>query len=313
MRRIWLLVGLGMVAVVLAAPLTVFFVRSPVLVVTEASFVALYGEARLKEERTAAGRALFRQVKPVFVVDGVSSDMVIFAINEASPQPACVLFPLSQAQSARRFHEQFPETPAVILNGLVTAVNLPLPDGFLCIYGTDRAVDLYRAGLFAGILGISRRNLALQSEKQDGIPSNSPQTYVFWQDLFMPTDGRELFLRGVRENDPDANVIFINVAAQLPDAQAIACATLTGAGAEFLERSAPIPQVLFSWMNPALVPRDVIVQLDDSVWALAVPAARMAMQQQAEGKIPSRPLIFSQKIPDNSLFRILEKSAKKMP
>jgi hypothetical protein len=324
MRRIRLLVVLGVVGAVLAAPFAVFFARSPALVVTEAPFVALYGEARLKKERTSAAYALFRQVKPVLVADGVSPDMVIFAITEASRRPACVLFPRSQAQAALRFHEQFPEIPAVVLRGLVTTPELPPSDGFLCIYDTDREVDLYRAGLFAGILGVAGRKPAQQTEKQadkqaenqpetPAQPANIAQTYVFWQDRFMPEGGRELFSQGVREQDPESNAIFINVATQVPDIKGIACVTLTGAGAEYLERNAPVPQILFGWLDPAVLPREVVVQFDDSVWALAAPAARMAMQRQAEGKIPSKPLIFSRKVADNSVFRMLEKSAKKVP
>ena len=294
---------LGIVGAVLAVPFVVFYARSPVLVVTEAPFVALYGQARLKKERAFAVRALFRQVKPVMVADGVSPDMVMYAITDAARRPRCVLFPRSHALSALRFHEEYPEIPAVILSGLVTTPELPPPDGFLCVYSTDREVDLYRAGLCAGILGAARRN----SEP------DTPQTYVFWQDSSMPVAGRELFSQGLREQDPESNAIFINLAAQLPDAKGIACITLTGAGAEYLERKAAVPIILFSWLDPALLPREVAVQFDDSVWALAVPASRLALQRQAEGKIPSKPLTFSPKTADNSIFRMLEKSAKKMP
>ena len=299
MKRIRLLVVLGAVGVVLAAPCAVFYARAPALVVTEDAFVALYGEARLKKERNSAAFALFRQVKPVMVADGVSPDMVMYAIAKPLRRPVCVLFPRSQAMAALRFHEQYPEIPAVVLSGLVTTPELPPPDGFLCVYGTDREVDMYRAGLFAGILGAARREQA--------------QTYVFWQDSFMPPAGRELFSRGVQEQDPESNAIFINLATQLPDSKGIACVTLTGAGAEYLERNVPVPQILFGWLDPAMLPREVAVQFDDSVWALAVPAARLAAQRQAEGKIPSKPLIFSRKIADNSIFRTLKKSAKKMP
>ena len=317
----------GVAGAVLAAPFVVFYARSPVLVVTEAPLIALYGEARLKKDRSSASRALFRRVKPVLVADGVSPDMIIFAITEASRRPRCVLFARSHAQAALRFHEQFPAIPTVVLSGLINIPELPPPDGFLCIYGTDRAVDLYRSGLCAGILGSSRRKPAPQTEKQPeqtekqaekqpaaaDSPANTAKTYVFWQDRFMPTDGRELFSRGVREQDPESNAIFINLANQLPDVKGIACVTLTGAGAEYLEKNAPVPTILFGWLDPAMLPREVVMQFDDSVWALVVPAARLALQKQAEGKIPSKPLIFSPKVADNSIFRMLEKSAKKMP
>jgi hypothetical protein len=310
MRRIRLLVVVGVAGAVLAALLTVFYARPPALVVTEAPFVTLYGQARLKKERNSAAFALFRQVKPVLIADGVSPDMVIYAITEAARRPRCVIFPYSQAMAALRFHEQFPEIPAIVLSGLVTPPELPPPDGFLCVYGTDRAVDMYRAGLFAGILGVARRN---SQPDAASAAQTFAQTYVFWQDSYIPADGRELFSRGVREKDPESNTIFVNLAAQLPDIKGIACVTLTGAGAEYLEKKAAVPIILFSWLDPALLPREVAVQFDDSVWALAVPATRLALQGQAEGKIPSKPLTFSPKTADNSIFRMLEKSAKKMP
>ena len=310
----------GVVGAALMAPLVVFYARSPALVVTEVPFVTLYGEERLKKDRASASRALFRRVKPVLVADGVSPDMVILAIHEASRRPRCVLFGRSQAQAARLFHEQFPQILTIVLSGLIKIPELPPPDDFLCIYGTDRAVDLYRAGLFAGILGSERRKPAQKTEKEaekqpDAAtpPANAAQTYVFWQDRFMPEGGRELFSQGVKEKDPESNAIFINLATQLPDTKVIACITLTGVGAEYLERNAAVPQILFGWLDPAMLPREVVVQLDDSHWALAVPAVRMAIKKQTEGKIPSKPLIFSLKIADNNIFRMLEKSAKKMP
>ena len=289
---------MGIVCAVLAVPYLIFSIRSPVLIITEAPFAALYGEANLRRQQKSASRALFRQVKPVKIADGVSHDMVMYAIAKSPRRPHCVLFPYTQAQAASRFHEQFPEIPAVVLSGLVSVPELS-PDGFLCVYATDREVDMYRAGLCAGILGGVRREQA--------------QTYVFWQDSFMPPAGRELFSRGVREQDPKSNVIFINLAIQMPDVREVACLTLTGAGAEYLENNPSIPLILFTWLDPALTAKEVAVQFDDSPWGLAVPAVRMAVRREAEGKIPSNPLTFSGKKADNTISRALKKTAKKMP
>ena len=301
------------VVVAVAAPFVVYGVRAPALVVTEEPFIALYGEARLKKERALAARALFRRVKPVIIADGASPDIVIFAITGVSARPRCVLFPRSQAQAALRFHEQFPKIPTVVLRGLLSVPELPPPDGLLCVYGTDRETDLYRAGLFAGILSAARRKPARKTQKQAEMQPSTAQTCVFWQDRFMPEGGGELFSRGIREKDPESNAVFISTASQMPDIKGIACLTLTGAGAEYLERNAPIPQILFTWLDPVMLPREVVIQLNDSIWALAAPAVRMALRKQAEGKIPSKPLIFFPKIADNSIFRSLEKSAKKVP
>jgi hypothetical protein len=309
MRRIRLLVVLGIVCAVLAVPCLIFMIRPPVLIVTEAPFAALYGEANLRRQRNSASLALFRQVKPVKIADGVSHDMVIYAISEGSSRPFCVLFPYTQAQAALRFHEQFPEIPAVVLSGLASVSGLS-PDGFLCVYGTDREADLYRAGLCAGILG----GVPLNPEKQAEIQGESAaRIYVLWQDRFVQAAGRELFSRGVKEEDPESDVLFINTAAQMPDVGGISCVTLIGTGAEYLEKNPSIPLILFTWLDPALTAQEVAVQFDDSPWALAVPAVRMAVQQEAEGKIPSNPLIFSGKTADNTVSRALKKSVKKMP
>jgi hypothetical protein len=74
-----------------------------------------------------------------------------------------------------------------------------------------------------------------------------------------------------------------------------------------------IPAILFSWLDPALTPADVVVIFDDSPWALAAPAARMAAEGVAEGLIPSKPLIISRRIADNSVARMLRRSAGRLP
>ena len=328
----------------------IFFIRSPVLVVTDVPFAALYGESHLKQRRISASIRLFRQVKPIMVADGVSSDVVIIAITEASKQPLCVLFTRTQASAAMRFHQQFPETPVVLFSGLISASDLPSPDDFLYVYSTDRDVDLYRAGLFAGILGDMQQKpdkpveeKARRAEKQEDsakkrkdseqnsseTPVNEKEvhgnesgdvsqtivkkTYVLWQDRFVQAGGRELVSRGVMEQNPESAVVFANSITDMPDIKGISCVVLTSAGAEYLEKNPRMPVILFSWLDPDLAAKELVVLFDDSVWALIVPAARMALQRQSEGKIPSKPLIFFGKIGDNTIFRMLKKAEKKLP
>jgi len=317
MKLVKLLAALIIVIAALAAPIVIFCIRPPVLVVTDAIFLALYGKSHLRQQRFAASVALFRRVKPVMVADGAGPDMVSIAVSKAARQPFCVLFPRDQVAAALHFHEQFPETPAVLFSRLVPVPEIPPPDGFLCVYGVDRPADLYRAGLFAGILGNIPYKPVKKAEKQDKfaatLPVSSPRTYVLWQDIYVQSMEMELFSRGIREKDPESVIIFVNSADEMPDMKAISCTVLTGAGAEYLGKNPRMPLILFSWMDPAFAAQEIIVLFDDSAWALAVPAVRMAVQNQAEGTIPSKPLIFKEKIANNSTFRMLKKSAKKMP
>jgi len=316
MRHIRLRAVLPVIGAALVLPFVIFFIRLPVLIVTDAPFAALYGKSHLRRERRAASLALFRRVKPVMVADGAGPDVVNVAIQEAARRPLCVLFPRSQALAALRFHEQFPQTPAVLMSGLAAVSEAPSPDGFLCVYGVDRQVDLYRAGLFAGILGGVPQKPVKANKKDETtvISQNSTRkTYVLWQDSYVQAAGMELFSRGIREQDPESVVIFAHTDAEMPDMKIVSCAVLTGAGAEYLEKNPGMPLILFSWLDPAYTAQEVMALFDDSVWALAVPAVRMAVQKRAEGKIPSKPLIFSAKIAHNGVFRMLRKSAKKMP
>jgi hypothetical protein len=301
---------LAIIGAIFAVSCILFFIRQPVLIVTDAPFVAVYGQSHLQKQRHAAERALFRRVKPVVIADGAGSDVVSIAITSASARPLCVLFPRSQASAAQYYHEQFPEIPVVVLRGLVQVPEIPSPDGVLCIYGTDNETDLYRAGLFAGILGDLSRKI---TPKTDNQAESAAKTIILWQDRFVQEAGKELFSRGVREISAESSVVFVYAAPALPDVKLISCAVLTGAGGEFLEKNSPLPVIVFSWIDPALAGREVMALFDDSVWALAVPAVRMALQRQADGTIPSKPLIFPRKIAHNGTVRALQKSAKKVP
>ena len=290
------------ILIALAIGTLVFYRRPPVLIVTDAPFIELYGKNRLRRQGLEASFALLRRVKPVIVADGVSPDIVTEAIAGASPQPFCVLFPRYLSPAAESYHLQFPEIPAVILSGYSPPSDLPLPDGGLCVYRTDLETDLYRAGLFAGALGLKKI-----SEEE------AKKTCFFWQDRYILGPERETFSKGVRETDPDVVVRFANSASDIPKPEDISCAVLTRSGAEYLDRNYKAPLVLFTWLDPYMLPTETAAVFDDSTWALAVPAALMAINSQAEGKIPSKPLFFSGKMSDNKLYRILKQLAKKMP
>jgi hypothetical protein len=301
-KRIIIATAIALAA--LALPHLIFLARAPVLVVTDAPFAALYGETRIQRQRASASRTLYRRVKPVMVADGASPDILIIAISSAASKPFCVIFPRHQSSAAERYHEQFPEIPVVLFGGAVPASGLPAPEGLLCVYGTDRETDLYRAGLFAGILADARQ----RQEAEAG-----SQSFALWQDRAVTDAQRDLFSRGARERRPETGVVFVSSAGEMPNERNLSCVVLTGAGAEYLERRTRLPIIMFSWVDPAMVPKEIAVVFDDSPWALAVPAVRMAASRQPEGKIPSNPLIISGNSADNGIFRALRRAARKMP
>ena len=310
MKRIRLLVALALALVGLSVPVLVFMSRPPVLVVTDIPFAALYGEDRIRVRQLLASASLFRQVRPVLIADDASPDMLIAAIMVASEDPFLVLFPRRFAAVAERFHRESPEIPVVLFRGTLPASDLPAGNGIFKVFGTDRGTDLFRAGVFAGIIGSRGQTIG-----QDGAEDQpaAQRTHALWQDRFVTPEGRTLFSGAVRELDPDSAVVFVNTAADMPDTRWVSSLVLTGAGADYLERNPGIPTILFSWLDPSFTSREVVVMFDDSPWALVVPATRMAMEGAAEGLIPSDPLIFSDRIADNAISRLLRRSAGRIP
>ena len=302
MKRILLIAALGIILIALAVPPIVFFSRNPVLVVTDVHFLAIYGPQRMQHQQRSVSFSLFRQVKPVMIADGAGPDIVLVALTEAASRPYCVIFPRHHSRAAERYHEDFPEIPIALIGGLTQPSGLPTPNGILCVYISDRDTDLYRAGLLAGISADRHR---------PGEDASEQKTIALWQDRGVTEEMRELFSQGVHEQDPEIAVVFASTLGAMPSDDNLLAAVLTGAGSDYLDRRPQVPVILFSWLDPVLVPRQVIALFDDSLWGLVVPAVQMAVNGVAEGEIPSKLLIISENIADNGIFRKLRKAAKK--
>jgi len=279
----------------------VFNSRPPVLVVTDALFIELYGKERIRRQRFASSLALFRSVKPVITADGASPDIIVAAISGAARQPYCVLFPGYLALAAEQYHLEFPKTPAALLGGFSASYDLPKPDGVLCVYRTDLNTDMYRAGLFAGAIGLKKGS------------GEAKRACLLLHDFYIQAAEREVFSRGLRESDSGAAARFANSASDIPSLEGISCVVLSRSGSDYLDKNAKIPLILFTWLDPSMLPLETAAVFDDSTWALVVQSARMAAGGQAEGKISSKPLVFSRGTADNGIDRILRQLAKKTP
>jgi hypothetical protein len=314
MKRIILLVSLSLLAAGLATPALVFFTRPPVLVVTNVSFAELYGAERMRRQGRSASLDLFRPVKPVVVADDAAPDVLAIAVSAAAKKPFCVLFPYIQVETARRYHEEFPQIPVVVFSGRAGTSGLPPADGVLCVYGTDRGTDMYRAGLMAGIIGAAVRNAAqIAADEASEMNENERilRDVLLLQDRSLTGAETDRFSDGVMEEDPESGVIFVRNAAEVPGPERITCAVISGGGNDYIEKNPKIPIILFTWTDPSFVSDEVAVIFDDSPWALAVPAVRMAVVKLAEGKIPSKPLILRGGVADKSISKRLKNSAKK--
>jgi hypothetical protein len=286
----------ALVLAVLAAPV-IFLVRSPVLIVTDESFVSLYGASRSRTESIRPSLALFRRVKNVTVADDAGGDVVQFAIAEASEKPFCVLFPLRFAQAARIYREQNPEVPVILLEGryeqdaraAAFAIGRDNDEDYF-IYQTDIEADFYRAGLAAGII--------------DGEKNGKMAVFL---ESRIQKQASEAFSRALKDAEKPVQTSFFTTFAQFSNPTDVSCVVLAGIGAEFLEKNFNIPVIFFSWLDPALIPSDVILVFDDSPWVQAVPASRMAAAGVKKGQIRSKIWVLPDKNIDREALRKLKK------
>jgi len=273
-----------------------FLVRSPVLIVTELSFAELYGKKRLRSETVYSSFVLFRRVKPVAVADEAGYDIIQAAIERASSGPLCVLFPLRFAGVARTYREKNPGVPVVLLEGRYTGDENPAylaaggntEDYF--IYKTDISADFYRAGLAAAIL---------DGEKGERI--------AVFLESGVQTQAREAFFKALNDIKKPLQTYFFTDYSYFAGNQDISCVILAGNGVDYLDKYSDTPVIFFSWIDPELIPADVVLVFNDSPWVQAVSAVRMVQAGIEKGQIPSKILLTGGKGVDRRTIRKLRK------
>jgi hypothetical protein len=276
--------------------LIVFLARSPVLVVTDFSFITLYGEKRARSETVHSSLALFRRIKAVTVADDAGDDIIQLAITGASSKPYCVLFPLRFAQPARNYRERNPGIPVVLLEGRYAegvnpssfAISDNTEDYF--IYKTDITADFYRAGLAAAVI---------DGEKKERIA-------VLYESNFQ-IQAKEAFSKALNDAGTTLQTSFFTAYSQFSGNQNISCVVLAGTTADYLEKHSGVPVIFFTWINPELIPNDVILVFNDSPLIQTVPAVRMAVSGMTKGQIPSKILLTGRNGVDRRAIRKLKK------
>jgi hypothetical protein len=313
MNRRVLFVSGAFLALVL--PGLVFLLRSPVLIVSDGPFMSLYGESRVRQRQRAAAIALFRRVKPVLVAESAGPDLVVFAVEAADPRPYGVIFPYRYADGGRRYGVRFPRVRTVILDHrswpAVAGGEDAGPPGERRAAGEPvvlrirRRDDFYRAGLMAGLMA---RSSSLSAEHSGaGGPDSGGEVLVFQERSLSPADKNAL-LTGLREQGAGQSR-FLNSPAEYDGLEGASCVILTGPAGEFLDRNLKIPVLLFSWLDPALSSRETLVIFDDSSWALAEAALRLAKRGEG-GEIPSRLVFPRGRIADKGLARELRRAGR---
>lgn len=289
-----------------------FHARSPVLIVTEESFIGLYGQKRIQDEAFRASLSLFRPVRTVIVANDAGDDITALAVREISDQPFCVLFPSRFIRAARFYREQNPQIPVVILENRSqnTFVGSDNPDFFT--YKTDIENDFYRAGVVAAAIASVTTPAGSQNRAESALTDlaadneQNRRIVVFAEPNIMP-QAREAFLLAINDLEKPPETRFFTSFSQFSDSPDIKCVVIAGTGFEFLDRKSGVPVIYFTWLDPFLVPADVVVIVNDSPWAQVVRAVRMINAGEDSGIIPSKFYVLDRKKFDRGTLRKITK------
>jgi hypothetical protein len=280
------LISVGSILLILALA-ALFFVRFPLLIVTDNEFVGLYGVRRTVLKEWETGIRLFRRVKNVPVADGSAPDVVAFAVESAAKKPFAVIFPYRYEEGARLYAAQSPEIPVAVQTGTAEIRNPA--DGILYV-GTDKRTDLYRAGLFAAAFARQNNGGVLFFEGNSVVPGD-----------------RAAFSEGTRRGGYENTPTFLSAAIEFEPHSSFACAVIEGTPVFFLGKNPEMPMIVFSWMDPAHTSQAVKVIFDDSPWALALPLAEVLAGKAAPAALPSGIIAPKDRVGDEELWQNIEK------
>jgi hypothetical protein len=299
------------VGVIIAAsiPPVILYTRPPVLIVTEQTFIDIYGRERLQNESFFSSIAMFRPVKTVMVANDASDDIVPFAVAEISSNPYCVLFPLRFTRSARLYAEQNPEIPVVILEGRYPENENPaerllgIDKSSFFIYKTDINDDFYRTGLVITALKVE----PVQNEDDSPPETDKKGKIIVFLDRNL-NQMKDVFLRGLVDMGNLYETYFHNSFSQYSEQPDISCVILAGIGSEYFEKKMDVPVIAFTWLNPFLLPSDVVMVINDSPLAQARQAVKMVSAGEKTGLIKSEFLIINKKKFDKEVIALLKKT-----
>jgi hypothetical protein len=312
-RRAGVIVG-GLV-LLFVLPVLLFFLRSPVLILTDEPFDSLYGISRARRARMGTSLRLFRRVKPVRAVETAGPDAIVLILEAASPRPLCVLFPRRYEEGARRYAARFPGVPALILGASAPVTEAGAgpgggDDSSLRYVAVDARTDFYRAGLCAAILA----GTGTGKNAGDGAAAETPAAagngILVFQRRAAPREEREAFVRGLLDGGIDSEPRYPDLSSSISGYRDLSVVVLAAKPADFLEQQVFVPVILFSWLDPALSSRETKVVFDDSPWAMAVRAVKMVKNGDSAFSIPSAVHIPTEKTGDGETIRRLKKAAR---
>jgi len=292
-RKLFLLAIIFALVLICVVIAEVFLHRLPVLIVTDSSFMAVYGPKRLRKIDSRLSRKLFRRIIPVYVDENAGSDIISLAVEDAFPAPLAVLFPHRYMEGAVYYKENHPDVPVYVTSGRNHSSTAKEAVSFV---RTDIKTDLYRAGLCAALLA-------------------GGESIIFISNETVPDENREAFNEGLLAQGYTGTPVYRNTGYNFSSIDDLGCAVIVGQAGDFFVKKPATAVILFSWSDPGIVPRSVKVIFDDSPFALAYKGFSLVSPVNGDGGdevfISSIPTVLKDRIEKKTDFMMLEDFVKR--
>ncbi|MDR3301782.1 MAG: hypothetical protein LBT01_04530 [Spirochaetaceae bacterium] len=285
-----------------------FFLRPPVILVTDIYTHALYGAEREQILIFEASFKIGRQVKVFRIMEETDSYTIAETIKKTKPAPEFVFFPFHYSDAAKIYADQIKQEGNPLTKTLVffyEETQAKNTDSYISIT-PDTKLDSYRKGRCAAILS---KEIRLSHEENLNI--NKQINFIY--DTQPNNDAQQAFEKGLAASGYFGKVNFVNTRDMVAQ-DYLDCVVIEGPASLFFQSATGIPVILLSWFNdPIYFPDNVKIQIDDSPYALIPKIVSLPKNGFAAGsvlKVPATFKIIRNKIINKKLIGELSKAIR---
>jgi hypothetical protein len=271
-----------------------FFLRPPIVLVTDVYFETLYGVKKGQLEQLKASFRVFRQIKKVYVGEDTSNLTIIDSVEKSYFAPFCVFFPFWYKDAAAAYSQKHTASKTYVF---LDNNNAPQDASSVIYIRSDTENDYYRMGRFAAALS-----------NESGVKDDGHKKILFIYDIDIESAEESAFNKGLAAGGFLGGSDFIKNN-EFQSVGNVSCVVVQGPAASFLNAGTSVPAIVRAWfLNPKYVPNNIKVQIDDSPYCL-IPKINVYKNKKGNTlQVPADFIILYDKILNKKITRDLRKA-----
>ncbi|MDR0908529.1 MAG: hypothetical protein LBM77_02070 [Spirochaetaceae bacterium] len=217
-----------LILVILGYFAVIFFNREPIVLLNDPGFTALYGKQRLFLRNLKLGATKFRRIVQINAPEAGNDEQIALAAESAAKTPFMAVFPFRYENAALVYKKTKPNIDTVVSLGRKP---LPQDENGLRYVQSNTEKYLQEAIKKAEILVENTENKTIVIYSDTNLPESNDLQVIRAKNVPLPADTGALICIGLIPDPFPSN----------------------------------IPIILFSWLDPKRVPKNVKYIFDDSL------------------------------------------------